>query len=122
MSEHQPVHIETFCEQLGKQVASIGRHNWYVTRLIELSKGFPVLSIPLRHLSLYYTYRNQTLREFVMHMHAVEAADLSCPIILDEDGEIMDGRHRVMKALYLEQPTIRAVRFDVNPTPCFEED
>lgn len=57
-----------------------------------------------------------------MHMHAVEAADLSCPIILDEDGEIMDGRHRVMKALYLEQPTIRAVRFDVNPTPCFEED
>jgi ParB-like chromosome segregation protein Spo0J len=54
----------------------------------------------------------------VMHMHAVKNADLKYPIILDEDGEIMDGRHRIMKALYLGVESIKAVRFDANPSPC----
>jgi hypothetical protein len=48
---------------------------------------------------------------------------LSHPIILDEDGVIMDGRHRVMKALLTEQKTIKVVRFDENPDPCrIDED
>jgi hypothetical protein len=58
----------------------------------------------------------------VMHIKAVENADLKCPIILDEDGEIMDGRHRIMKALWKGKKTIKAVRFDVNPSPCREDE
>jgi hypothetical protein len=53
-----------------------------------------------------------------MHMKAVQAADLNFPIILDEDGEIMDGRHRIMKAFLEGKETIKAVRFDTNPDPC----
>ena len=45
-------------------------------------------------------------------------ADLNCPIILDEDGEIMDGRHRIVKAIITHEKTIKAVRFDENPEPC----
>jgi len=75
------------------------------------------MEIPLDHLSLYYTYEKLTLREMVMHMRAVQAADLSTPIILDEDGELMDGRHRLMKAMLLGVPTVKAVRFDENPDP-----
>jgi len=40
------------------------------------------------------------------------------PIILDEDGELMDGRHRIMKALLIGLETVKAVRFDQNPPPC----
>jgi len=54
----------------------------------------------------------------VMHMRAVSNADLNYPIILDEDGEILDGRHRIMKALFLGKETIKAVRFEENPRPC----
>ena len=54
----------------------------------------------------------------VMHMKAVNDADLKRPIILDEDGELMDGRHRLMKAMLLGKKTIKAVRFDENPSPC----
>ena len=54
----------------------------------------------------------------VRHIKSVLAADLSYPIILDEDGEIMDGRHRVMKALIDGEESIRAVRFSENPAPC----
>jgi hypothetical protein len=51
-------------------------------------------------------------------MKTVYDSDLSFPIILDEDGALMDGRHRVMKAILIGQETIKAVRFDENPRPC----
>jgi len=37
---------------------------------------------------------------------------------MDEDGEIMDGRHRIMRAMLDGADTIKAVRFDENPSPC----
>lgn len=101
-----------------KQVSIIGDHEWSVARLIELSKDFPVLIIPLDHLNVCDRYSNLRLRDMVMHMVAVNNADLSFPIILDEDGELMDGRHRLMKAMLLGEKEIKAVRFDENPRPC----
>jgi len=80
------------------------------------------MDIPLEHLNIYHKYKDITLRDMVMHMKAVNDADLSYPIILDEDGEIMDGRHRLMKALLTGVKTIKAVRFDENPSPCTTED
>jgi len=75
------------------------------------------MEVPLNHLNVYYTYSKLTLREMVMHMKAVQKADLSFPIILDEDGELMDGRHRIMRAMLEGRETIKAVRFDENPNP-----
>lgn len=100
-----------------EQMCNLGRHSWSVPRLFELARELPAMDVPLDHLSLFYTYEKLTLREMVMHMLAVNAADLTRPIILDEDGELMDGRHRLMKAMLLGNSTIRAVRFDENPTP-----
>lgn len=100
-----------------EQMCSLGRHSWSVPRLFELARELPVMDVPLNHLSLYYTYEKLTLREMVMHMKAVNAADLDKPIILDEDGELMDGRHRLMKAMIEGAATIKAVRFDENPSP-----
>jgi hypothetical protein len=104
------------------QYARLGKNTWAVGRLISLSKDFPVMEIPLDHLNIYNTYDKITLREFVMHMQAALNSDLNYPIILDEDGEILDGRHRVIKALFKGFRTIKAVRFDENPTPCRHED
>ena len=100
------------------QVCRMGNSEWAVTRLFELSRDLPVMEIPLDHLNVYSTYEKLTLREMVMHMKAVNDADMDKPIILDEDGDIMDGRHRIMKAMLLGLPTIKAVRFEDNPTPC----
>lgn len=100
------------------QMCNLGRHGWSVARLFELSKSLPVMEIPLNHLNVYYKYEEMTLRDMVMHMSAVNKADLDCPIILDEDGDLMDGRHRIMKAMLTGKETIKAVRFDENPRPC----
>lgn len=76
------------------------------------------MEVPLNHLNVYYYYENLTLRDMVMHMKAVQEADLEKPIILDEDGDLMDGRHRLMKAMLNGAETIKVVRFDENPPPC----
>jgi len=104
------------------QMSHIGYHRWSVARLFTLAKDLPVMEIPINHLNVWYKYEKLTLREMVMHFKAVQDADLSYPIILDEDGEIMDGRHRVMKAILEGQETIKAVRFDENPSPCEIEE
>jgi hypothetical protein len=80
------------------------------------------MEVDLNHLSVWHNYEKLTLRKMVMHMKAVNDADLSYPIILDEDGEIMDGRHRIMKAILLGHKTIKAVRFEENPSPCRIDD
>lgn len=101
-----------------QQMAAIGRLKWSVARLVELARGLPVMDIPMAHLNVYNTYENLTLRQMAGHIRAVMDADMNYPIILDEDGEIMDGRHRVLKALVEGLPTIKAVRFLENPDPC----
>lgn len=109
--------IETWASH-EDQMCEIGKHQWSVARLIQLSKDLQVMDVPLDHMNVFHLYKSLTLREMVMHMTAVMKADLNFPIILDEDGEVMDGRHRIMKALYEQKPTIKAVRFDKNPEPC----
>jgi len=104
------------------QYAKLGKNMWSVQRLIDLTKDFPVMEIPLDHLNIYNTYEKLTLREMAMHIRVINNADLSFPIILDEDGEIMDGRHRIIKALLSGEKTIKAVRFDENPYPCKRDE
>lgn len=104
-----------------EQSCTIDGKIWSVPRLFELSRALPVMDVPLDHLGVWYEYSTLTLRSFVTHMAAVNAADLSVPIILDEDGILMDGRHRLMKAMLLGEKTIKVVRFDENPSPCSTE-
>lgn len=104
------------------QMCSLGKHSWNVSRLHQLTKDFPVMDVPLTHIGMYHTYDKLSLRQMVSHMDAVNRADLSYPIILDEDGDLMDGRHRIMKAILNQEETIKVVRFIENPKPCGYED
>lgn len=90
--------------------------------MLELSKDLPVMEVPLNHLNVRHSYDKLTLRDMVMHMKAVNAADLNYPIIMDEDGELMDGRHRLMKAMLNGIDTVKVVRFEENPSPCQVKD
>ena len=90
--------------------------------MLELSKELPVMEVPLNHLNVWHSYDKLTLRDMVMHMKAVNAADLNYPIIIDEDGELMDGRHRLMKAMLNGVDTVKVVKFEENPSPCQVKD
>ena len=61
--------------------------------------------------------RKPTLREIAGHCKRINTATMEWPIILNADGSLMDGGHRVCKALLEGRRTIRAVRFDSMPDP-----
>jgi hypothetical protein len=102
-----------------------GRYIWDVHNLVELSKDFPVKEVPLTSISeieqnYWYDCPNgpkPILRDIAIHAKLINEADLSYPIILSQDGGIMDGAHRVCKALIEKRDTIKAVQFDKNPKP-----
>ena len=52
-------------------------------------------------------------------MQLIDEVDLSYPIILDQDGRVMDGMHRVCRAVREGIDRISAVRFATNPEPDF---
>jgi hypothetical protein len=47
----------------------------------------------------------------------IEESDLSFPIILSASGAVMDGMHRVAKAVLLGREEIEAVQFEADPEP-----
>jgi hypothetical protein len=92
---------------------------WDVDRLVELSRGFPPKTVPLsaiRELDELWSDK-QTWRKLVEHLKLIDEADLSYPIILSADGSVMDGRHRVAKAVREGHSEIMAVQFETDPEP-----
>jgi hypothetical protein len=57
------------------------------------------------------------VRKVIDHLRLIEATDLRFPIILGADGRVMDGMHRVAKAVLEGRETIDAVQFEVDPDP-----
>ena len=101
---------------------------WNVRRLVELSRDLPREWIPLstsRELDKPY-WSNEgtqilTCREVVDHARLMLDSDLAFPIILSSDGRIMDGMHRVCKALFENRTEIEAVRFVRDPAPDYTD-
>jgi hypothetical protein len=103
-----------------------GLDAWDVDRLVLLSKDLPVREIALDSIdeidtNYWFDYGplDPTVRRVVEHIRLVQDADLSYPIILGSDGRVMDGMHRIARALLNGDATIRAVQFEVQPEPDF---
>ena len=95
---------------------------WDVDRLVRLSSALPLQRISLsqvRELNRPWTgdAERPTWAEFIQHMALVQAADLTYPIILSATGEVMDGMHRVAKAVLEGRTEIDAVQFPQDPDP-----
>ena len=95
-----------------------GNNKWFVSRLIEKAKDLPVREMDMSALNIYSLYpKIESMHDFVAHMQKVMDADLEYPIILDDEGYVMDGRHRIAKAILEGRDSIKYVRFDKTPTP-----
>jgi hypothetical protein len=58
-----------------------------------------------------------TPRVVAAHVRLTNEVDVQYPIILGSDGRVMDGMHRVLRALVEGREFIDAVQFDVDPEP-----
>ena len=103
---------------------SDGQGNLYsVAKLVDDAKGLPVFDCPLAALNLSgEIWSGSNMHGLAWHCRRVKNADLDEPILLDWNGVIADGRHRVIKALVEGKRTIKAKRMQWKPDPCRTED
>lgn len=86
--------------------AENGFDAWDVDRLIALSRDLPVERVAvdsITEIDTSYWFDGSaelpTVRKVVEHCKLISDVDISYPIILGHDGRVMDGMHRVARAL-----------------------
>jgi hypothetical protein len=98
---------------------------WDVDNLVRLTQDQPEEVIPLSALGeidenwWFASGDEPTVRNVVEHFRLMEETDLSYPVIVDPDGRLVDGMHRVAKALSQGALDIRAKRLRALPPPDF---
>ena len=95
---------------------------WYTEGLWQKAEGlapFEIAVASIRELdeNCWFGSATPTLREVLGHLERIQRADLSYPIILNHDGSLMDGGHRLCKAVLAGQTKITAVQFPAMPDP-----
>ncbi|PON15579.1 hypothetical protein C2W62_23045 [Candidatus Entotheonella serta] len=105
-----------------------GYYAWDVDRLIALKTTFERHRVKLddiQEIDENFWFSDlgppPTCRAVAEHVRYIQEADLHFPIILSADGRVMDGMHRVVKALLAGHDTIEAVRFGQTPDPDYED-
>ena len=105
-----------------------GYNAWDVDRLIALSSKLAKQRVLLSEIAEidegFWSGENGnalTCRDIAEHARLIEEADLSYPIILCSNRRIMDGMHRVLKALNAGEVSIDAVVFEQNPEPDYTD-
>ncbi len=97
---------------------------WKATTLWKSAENLPVEHMPLD--SFDWTNENfqcgalsspPLWRDIGDHTKRILAADLQYPVILNAQGNVMDGMHRILKCYAFGLPTVKAVRFTSNPPP-----
>ena len=104
--------------------AETGFDAWDVDRLITLSRGLspePVALDSIGEIDTEYWFAGSgetpTVRAVVEHTRLLLEVDPSYPIILGHDGRVMDGMHRIARALLDGRTEIYAVRLPAPVEP-----
>lgn len=100
-----------------------GLDAWDVDRLVAAVADAPVEDVPLTAIGdvdreYWYDHGySPTVRSVIEHCRLIQQVDLAYPIVLDPDGRVMDGMHRVARALLDGHSTIKARRLAQLPPP-----
>lgn len=101
-----------------KEKATIGDEWWWTKNLIEASEDLEVFDLDLMSVDLgVMPWRCDSILYFVGHLVDVRKCDLKYPVILSPSGWVMNGWHRIVKAIMQGKDTVPAVRFIDMPDP-----
>ncbi|MEP6799094.1 MAG: hypothetical protein ABI890_13140 [Lapillicoccus sp.] len=101
---------------------TLGVRAWHVETIWEAARGLPVESTPLDGLKeidedCWFSGGPATVRAVADHARRIDVANLDLPVILASDGQVLDGLHRIAKAVLLGRSTVLAQRLPVDPEP-----
>lgn len=66
-----------------------------------------------------FTLKN--LADFIFHVKRVDNTDIDYPVIFDNEGQLADGYHRIIRAILNGKTTIKAYRLPSMPDYEYEE-
>jgi hypothetical protein len=99
---------------------------WDVDRLIGLASQQEPIEVPLDGIGeldepFWFSSDGDmpTCRCVAEHARLINESDSVHPIILDPEGRVMDGMHRICKALIRGSTMIKAIRLSAMPEPDF---
>jgi hypothetical protein len=107
--------------------AGAGFDAWDVDRLIALVASQPVEHLPLdqiAELDTDYWFGHgstPTVRSIAEHFRLMTEVDLRFPIVVDPWGGVMDGMHRVARAVAEGTEFVAAKRLAVLPDPDYRD-
>ena len=104
------------------QYVTIQNRQYNVHAAISLSAKLEQIEVPIKLINRAVSAPcDDRLMDFVSHVKAVNEADLSYPILISEFGAIIDGRHRLAKAMLEGRDTILCRQFEKDPPACYSE-
>ena len=94
------------------------------TEIYRLARNSPIESVRLADFDLskmfWFTSLEQASVSAVLeHINRINAACAEDPIVLAPDGALLDGLHRLAKAVFEKRYVIPARRLAIEPTPIF---
>lgn len=104
------------------------RYIWFTDRLWILAQELPEFNIDVERFQeldrdcWFGTGRTPTIREVAAHCKRINRVNTEFPVIINENGRLMDGGHRLARALLEGNKTIKAVQFAQMPEPDAIED
>lgn len=105
---------------LAENCATKGINSWSASTLITYckEKNYPIFKLPVAGINLSEQTMPWTIyniSSFVYHMKRVNKVNMKYPIILDSEGGIVDGWHRVARAIIDGKTEIDAIRIEEMP-------
>lgn len=101
---------------------SLDERAWHIETVWQAAKDVPVDEIALSSIQeidedCWFKGCPASVRDVVDHVRRINDADLELPIILASNGQVLDGMHRVAKALMHGRATVPAQRLPSDPEP-----
>ena len=102
----------------------LDKKRWEIDTILRATEGLPIYDLQLSAIDLNESPWNgsDNIYNYIWHIDRINKSDLSYPIIQAPWGYIIDGWHRVCKAILNGDTTIKAVRLIVMPEPDKIED
>ena len=100
-----------------------GRGYWRTPRLWALAADLPVTKVAIADIAEFEVdgwfqgRHTPSVRAVAEHARRIVNAELAYPVILNAEGQLMDGAHRLARAWMEGRTEIDAVRFPVTPEP-----
>ena len=108
--------MSNFRKNRFKQMQEFSGKRYSVSELIMAAKDLEPFELKVRDIFADYAAPNgNSLMSFVEHCKTTLEADFAYPIILSPCNFILDGKHRLARAIIEGRETITAVRFEEMP-------